>query len=258
MYGKIFASMYDGSIYGKWKAIVTFQQMIALADKDGVVDMTSQALSARTSIPLEIINEGIEILESPDSVSRTPDEDGRRIILLDDNRPWGWCITNYQKYREIRTAEERREYHRQYYHNNRKGKVSTVSTKTQQTQPIVEVKAEVDIKNQNTTSSPKGDNPVPFQKIVDLYHEKLPELPRCEILNTKRKGYIRQRWQDKEHGLPNLESWGNFFNHVRMSKFLMGKTQSRDGRPPFRANLEWLTNLNNYTKIYEDKYHGKV
>jgi len=151
MYGKIFATMYDGSIYGKWQAIVTFQQMIALADKDGVVDMTAQALSARTSIPLEIIEKGIADLEAPDKVSRTPDEDGRRIVLLDEHRPWGWRITNYQKYREIRTAEERREYHRQYWHK-RKDKLNN----TQQTQPIVEaeVKAEVKEKKRGRFTPP--------------------------------------------------------------------------------------------------------
>ena len=54
MYGKIFESMYDGSMYGQWEAIITMQQMIVLADKDGIVDITPPALSARTSIPLEI------------------------------------------------------------------------------------------------------------------------------------------------------------------------------------------------------------
>ena len=111
-------------------------------------------------------------------------------------------------------------------------------------------------KDQTLLSSPKGDN-VPFVDIVNLYHDQLSELPKCEILNKKRKGYIRQRWQDKEHGLYTLQHWENFFKFIRKSDFLMGRTQSRDGRPPFRANLEWITNLNNYTKIYEDKYHGQ-
>jgi len=178
MYGKIFASMYDGSIYGQWKAIVTFQQMIALADKDGVLDMTAQALSARTSIPLNIIQEGIEILEAPDKVSRTPDEEGRRIIRLDEDRPWGWKITNYAKYREIRTAEERREYHRRYYHEKRKSKnstkTSTDSTGAQLTQPIVEVKVEAEADKDKTLMSGKPD-PKPVLQAKDL----------LSFLNTK-------------------------------------------------------------------------
>jgi hypothetical protein len=101
--------MYDGSLYGNWKAIVTFQQMIVLCNEDGIIDMTPQALAARTSIPLEIIREGIELLEAPDQYSRTRDHDGRRIERIDADRPWGWRIINYRKYRMMITAEQKRE-----------------------------------------------------------------------------------------------------------------------------------------------------
>jgi hypothetical protein len=112
MYGKLFASMYDGSLYGNWQALVTFQQMIVLCGPDGVIDMTPQALAARTSIPLDVIQAGIKVLEAPDQYSRTPDEDGRRIERLDDHRPWGWRIVNYRKYRLMVDAETVREQNR--------------------------------------------------------------------------------------------------------------------------------------------------
>ncbi|HLF11990.1 MAG TPA: hypothetical protein VJA26_12315, partial [Gammaproteobacteria bacterium] len=77
MYGKLFASMFDGSLYGNWKAIVTLQQFVILCDRCGFIDMTPQAIAARTSIPLEIIQEGISLLEQPDKYSRTEGNDGR-------------------------------------------------------------------------------------------------------------------------------------------------------------------------------------
>lgn len=253
MYGKIFASMYDGSIYGKWEAIVTFQQMIALADKEGTIDMTPHALSARTSIPLEIIQKGINDLESPDPMSRTPDDEGRRITRLDEHRQWGWRITNYQKYREIRTAEERREYHRQYWHKRKLKLKSIDSTETQQTQPIAEAEAEAEALK-DSRSSPNGDSPppVPFSKIVSLYHEILPGLPRVEKLGKTREGYIRQRWKED---LPTIDHWKNFFDYVGQSKFLMGKVPGNNGRPPFRADLGWLIKPTNFINISEEKYH---
>ncbi len=115
MYGKVFQSMYDGTLatIGPWQALVTFQQMIVLADKDGVVDMTANAISRRTSIPLEIIETGIAALTLPDPESRSDAEEGRRIVLLSDNRSWGWQIVNYAYYSALRSAEERREYMRQ-------------------------------------------------------------------------------------------------------------------------------------------------
>jgi len=105
MYGKIFASMYDGTLKEDWKALVTFQQMIVLADVDGIVDITPSSISGRTGIPLEIIEHGIAALSLPDASSRTPTDEGKRINLLDDHRKWGWYIVNYEIYRDLRDAD---------------------------------------------------------------------------------------------------------------------------------------------------------
>ena len=110
MYGKVFSSMFRGSLHGQWEAIVTFTAMIALAEREGEVDMTAEALAATTSIPLDIILKGIASLEASDPNSRTPDHDGRRILRVSETRAWGWVITNYAHYRDFRSAEERREY----------------------------------------------------------------------------------------------------------------------------------------------------
>ena len=85
MYGKIFESIYDGTLVEDWRALVTFQQMIILADSDGVVDMTPRSISRRTGIPIEHIEAGIKVLESEDQYSRSQDENGRRIIRLDNH-----------------------------------------------------------------------------------------------------------------------------------------------------------------------------
>jgi len=105
VYGKIFASMYEGTLYGQWEALVTFQQMIVLSDADGIVDMTPYAIAARTSIPVEIISKGIKVLLEPDIYSRTPDQDGRRIELIDAHRPWGYHIVNHAKYAAMKDAD---------------------------------------------------------------------------------------------------------------------------------------------------------
>lgn len=116
MFGKIFASMYDGSLgtRGPWEALVTFQQLIVLCNRHGEIDMTADVISRRTLIPLEIIQKGIACLLLPDAESRDPAHDGRRIEPLDPNRAWGWRILNYEKYRAIRSAEDRREYNTAY------------------------------------------------------------------------------------------------------------------------------------------------
>lgn len=129
MYGKIFDSIYDGTLYGHWQAIVTMQQLIVLSSADGVVDMTPQAIAARTSIPLEIILAGLKVLADPDPYTRTPGEEGRRIVLLDEHRPWGWRLVNHGKYARLRNMEQKREADRQRISEkrNKSNDVATVS-----------------------------------------------------------------------------------------------------------------------------------
>jgi hypothetical protein len=110
MYAKIFESIYDGSLRKDWKALVVFQQLLVLADEEGFVDKTPDAISARTTIPIDIIRHGLNELSSPDSESRSREEEGRRIVLIDPQRGWGWRIVNYRSYREIRTKDELRTY----------------------------------------------------------------------------------------------------------------------------------------------------
>lgn len=124
---KLFQSIYDGSLAtrGPWEALVTFQQMLVLCDKTGILDMTPEAIARRTTLPLDVVQKGIEVLEKPDPDSRRSDYDGRRIIRLDENRSWGWQIVNYSHYRSIRTAEDRREYMRLYMRQKRAKKKET-------------------------------------------------------------------------------------------------------------------------------------
>ena len=112
MYGKIFDSIYDSTVADDWRALITFQQFIVLCDADGTVDMTPQAISRRTNIPIEHIKAGIEILEAPDPYSRTEGQDGIRIERLDSHRPWGWSIVNHQQYKMMQDADDVREKNR--------------------------------------------------------------------------------------------------------------------------------------------------
>lgn len=120
MYAKIFESIYDGTLVEDWRALVTFEQMLILSDPDGILDVTAASISRRTGIPLKIIHAGIDVLEKPDPNSRTPDEDGKRIVRLDPHRSWGWRIVNHKKYKGIRNAQDRREYMQEYMRDYRK------------------------------------------------------------------------------------------------------------------------------------------
>ncbi len=120
--------MYEGTLYGHWQAIVTLQQMIVLCDADGIIDMTPQAIAARTSIPLEILTKGIEVLSAPDPYTRTPGSEGRRIELIDDHRPWGWHLINHEKYKRMQDADTIRQQTRDRVRRHREQKAANSET----------------------------------------------------------------------------------------------------------------------------------
>jgi len=183
MYGKLFAQMYDGTLgtKGPWQALVTFQQLIILADKHGDVDMTAEAIARRTTIPLEVVQVGLRELAKADPHSRTPDEDGRRIVPLADNRDWGWHIVNHDKYRKIRSQEERREYMRLYQRNRRAGNVDVnhdvnTSTSGEQSQPIAV--------GSNQKSVIRKQEASVFDAIWDAYPKRAGGNPKATALKA--------------------------------------------------------------------------
>jgi hypothetical protein len=146
LYGKVFDSIYDGTLYGHWEAIVTMQQFIVLASPDGVVDMTPQAIAARTSIPLDIITKGIKVLSEPDPYTRTPGEDGRRIVLMDEHRPWGWRLVNHGKYMRLRNMAQKREADRTRIAEKR-NKNKDVAIESQSVANVAHSDSDLDVKN---------------------------------------------------------------------------------------------------------------
>jgi hypothetical protein len=109
LYGKIFQQIYDGSLRSNPMVRLVFMDMVILADRDGVIDMTPEALAARTNVPLQDVLDAIKQLENPDPRSRSPKENGVRIKRLDDHRDWGWELINYEYYLRKGTKEEKNE-----------------------------------------------------------------------------------------------------------------------------------------------------
>jgi len=158
VYGKVFESIYDGTLHGHWQAIVTMQQFIVLSDADGVVDMTPQSISNRTSIPLAIIEAGIEHLEKADPYSRTPGEEGRRIIRLDEHRPWGWRLVNHWKYRALRDMEQKREADRKRI-SQKRNQNNDVAIPSQSVANVAHAKAHTDADaNAGASEKPRSQN----------------------------------------------------------------------------------------------------
>ena len=99
-YTPAFDSIYDGTLYGRWPTAAVWATLIPLIDKHGEINRSYEAIAGMTGWPMELLRQGITELMQPDPGSRTPDEDGRRLILIDAARPWGWRVVNHAHYRE--------------------------------------------------------------------------------------------------------------------------------------------------------------
>ena len=88
----------------------------------------------------------------------------------------------------------------------------------------------------------------PQQKIIELYHSKLPELPPINSWPEHLQKILKTRWRESKER-QSLDWWEKYFKFVRTSPFLMGKVTD------FMADLEWIIRPKNMAKILNGRYH---
>lgn len=91
-----------------------------------------------------------------------------------------------------------------------------------------------------------------YQAVVDLYHELLPELPRCRIETQGRQRAMKRMWtwvltSTKGDGARRAETsqqalawFRTYFAHARENDFLMGRTPRTGSHAGWRCDLDFL------------------
>ena len=105
-------------------------------------------------------------------------------------------------------------------------------------------------KKENLIVPSKAEDNCPHQKIIELYHQKLPMMTTVVEWTPKRASYLKTRWKENPRN-QSLDFWARFFDYVAKSDFLTGK------KSDFIADLEWLIKSSNFVKILEGKYENK-
>jgi hypothetical protein len=82
--------------------------LIAIADKSGCVLGSDEAIARIINVPMDLFSESLTALLAPDKKSGSPEQQGRRIVRLDE-QPGLWLV-NYEKYSAIANDEKRRSY----------------------------------------------------------------------------------------------------------------------------------------------------
>lgn len=168
MFGKHFASMYTGSMFGK-PATVFAVWGYAISNlrpsrKDGSchVEMNPTLLAATFASTVPEIIEAIRTLCEPDPASRSDTEDGRRLVTEGEIHagPMNFLVVNGSKYREMRDEEERRAYLREAKRKQRSTKLLTVNHgQPPSTQVDVEEEEDVEERGTPTSKSKEASSP---------------------------------------------------------------------------------------------------
>ena len=132
MWGKHYASMYEGSMRGAGSAFFAvwgwiISHMIPDRQHGTVVEINVEILAFVLGEKEDVVEKVIKKMCSPDAKSRSKEEEGRKLVQVGE---YGYRVVNGAEYRRIRDDEARREYQANWQRNYR-AKVKTVSVRAE-------------------------------------------------------------------------------------------------------------------------------
>ena len=123
VYGKIFDRVFTGSMYGSGPVVfAVWAYVIANTEPPGVIELNPRLLAACIGTSTEDIKAALDYLTSPDDDSQNTAEQGRRLVQISGLM---YQVVSFDKYRKLQSAEDRREYHRAYWHTRKLNDKST-------------------------------------------------------------------------------------------------------------------------------------
>ena len=106
-YTKLFGTLISSSVWTLPDPVrITWITMLALADKDGIVQASIPGLAQISKVSLQDCQNAVDLFSQADQWSRNKDYDGRRIEAVDG----GWKILSYGRYKGLLSTMGRREY----------------------------------------------------------------------------------------------------------------------------------------------------
>lgn len=119
MYGKIFCSMYEGSMVGSGPVVfAVWGYCIAKADfDDHTVLLNPQLIAGIIGTTTDAIELAVTFLTAPDLKSKNQDHEGRRLL---HQSGFSYLVVSHEHYREIRNRADVREYERVRKQNQRR------------------------------------------------------------------------------------------------------------------------------------------
>lgn len=93
----LFSSLVVSSVWGlEPEAKVVWITLLCLKDRKGFVAGSVPGLARLAVVSVEECEKALKIFESPDPYSKTPDDEGRRIKVVDG----GWYVLGHQRFQD--------------------------------------------------------------------------------------------------------------------------------------------------------------
>ena len=253
VFAKIFSQIFDSSISSDYIVRHTFMDLLVLADRDGVVDMTTDAIARRTNVPEEMIIHAIAKLVAPDAQSRSHEEDGCRLVPIDSHRSWGWQIVNYEHYRNLRDEEARRAYFRD-------------AKREQRSKKCAESPAASNIVKDSPTNSTQAeaDTEAEEQKPSRAKAARGKKTEAAKSRHAEFKAAILRYWESKNPGVEmpwgpaegrNLEIWLRETPNTTLEQFVgYLRNRFKSAVTHTERPSRWIGNVTNFASGPIDKY----
>lgn len=99
-YTPLFDTLTKGSLCGKWPDIGLWPVVLSMADWRGEVRVTLQYIVSVSGLGIDEVRSCMNRFCDPDPDSGSTNDEGRRLIPLEDAVGRGWRVVNIQKYRD--------------------------------------------------------------------------------------------------------------------------------------------------------------
>lgn len=255
-------------------ARVLFVTLLAIASEPGrrgCIDMTKRALAARASLTLEELDRGLEILMAPDPQSRSREEEGRRLVLLDAERPWGWRLVTWEKRAELHkraaaTARKRRQRANEedeevpplqpdghdVSRDVTPGHGSSPRKERKEKRKETETKREEGV-GEPPPPPPPPASPAPARRpspsdLLATWNSNRGPLPAAEELNAERARKATARLRE----VPDLARWAAGIQKAATTPFCTGENDRG-----WRATFDFLIKPGTLAKLLEGSYDAR-
>jgi hypothetical protein len=240
-YTKLFGSIVNSSIWFEPNPTrIVWITMLAMANRDGVVESSIPGLAARAVVTLPECEAAIETLSSPDTYSKNPANEGRRIERVKE----GFRLLNYDDYRHRMSDEDVREKAR--IRKQRQRDKSRDVTPSHASHDI----AEADTKAEEpplllVAEEAKEDNADSF---LDAWNSLPDPFPKLRVISDGRRTAFNARMR----GQFWRQNWRAALKRMTESDFCRGKSERK-----WIADAEFFLRPDSVAKLMEGKYDNR-